>query len=52
MQGKMNFTSNKHLKESDIFCFVFCYEYFYKFHKQYSIFKSNQNKDFNFDFIL
>ncbi len=35
--------------DSDIFCFVFSFDYFYKFHREYSRYKNNL--DYNFDFI-
>lgn len=35
--------------DSDIFCFVFSFEYFHKFHREYSRYKNNL--DYNFDFI-
>ena len=38
------------LEDLDIFCFVFCYEYFYKFHKEYSAFKNK--KQYNFNFLI
>tara|TARA_B100000902_G_C27313367_1_gene919764 strand:- start:3060 stop:3446 length:387 start_codon:yes stop_codon:yes gene_type:complete len=48
--GFFNGTEEKSLKNSDIFCFVFCYEYFYKFHREYSLYKNKKN--YNFDFII
>ena len=40
----------ENLQDLDIFCFVFCYEYFHKFHKQYSAFKNK--KEYNFNFLI
>ena len=48
--GFLNGTEESSLSDSDIFCFVFCYEYFYKFHREYSLYKNK--KDYNFDFII
>lgn len=56
MENRMNFvgflnnTEESSLKDSDLFCFIFCYEYFYKFHREYSLFKNKKN--YNFDFII
>ena len=56
MESKMNYTGflngieERSIKESDLFCFVFCFEYFYKFHREYSLYKNNKN--YNFDFIF
>ena len=36
--GFLNGTEENSLSDSDIFCFVFCYEYFYKFHEEESIY--------------
>ena len=39
--GFLNNSENNKFTDSDIFCFVFSYEYFYKFHKQYYLYKKN-----------
>ncbi len=41
---------NNNLTDSDIFCFLFSYDYFHKFHNEYCKFKNN--KEFNFNNII
>lgn len=48
--GFLNGTEESNLTDSDIFCFIFSYDYFYKFHREYSLYKNNKN--YNFDFII
>ena len=48
--GFLNGTCENSLTDDDIFCFVFCYEYFHKFHSQYIAYKNNKN--YNFDSII
>lgn len=48
--GFLNGTEESNLTDADIFCFVFSYEYFYKFHREYSLYKNKKN--YNFDFII
>lgn len=48
--GFLNGGEESNLTDGDIFCFVFSYEYFYKFHREYSLYKKNKN--YNFDFII
>jgi len=46
--GFLNGSEESNLTDSDIFCFVFSYEYFYKFHREYSLWKNKKNYDFDF----
>lgn len=48
--GFLNGSEESNLTDGDIFCFVFSYEYFYKFHREYSLYKNKKN--YNFDFIV
>ena len=48
--GFLNGSEESNLTDGDIFCFVFSYEYFYKFHREYSLYKNKKN--YNFDFII
>lgn len=48
--GFLNGSEESNLTDGDIFCFVFSYEYFYKFHREYSLWKNKKN--YNFDFII
>ena len=47
--GFLNGTEESKLNDKDIFYFVFSFDYFHKFHKEYSQYKNNLN--YNFDFI-
>ncbi len=48
--GFLNGSEESNITDGDIFCFVFSYEYFYKFHREYSLYKNKKN--YNFDFII
>lgn len=48
--GFLNGSEESNITDGDIFCFVFSYEYFYKFHREYSLYKNKKN--YNFDFIV
>ena len=48
--GFLNGTQETTLKDSDVFCFAFSFDYFYKFHREYCLYK--KNLEYNFDFIM
>jgi len=48
--GFLNGTQESSLKDSDVFCLAFSFDYFYKFHREYCLYK--KNLEYNFDCII
>ena len=50
--GFLNGSQEDEITDADTFCFVFSYEYFYRFHREYALYKTGKNYDFDFIFII
>lgn len=46
--GFLNGSQEDETTDADVFCFVFSYEYFYRFHREYILYKTGKNYDFDF----
>ena len=50
--GFLNGSQEDEITDPDTFCFVFSYEYFYIFHREYALYKTGKNYDFDFIFSI